>query len=535
MANLFEYFLHQLEQPKKRPSDMMNRVKLPAAARDMPALTGDEDDKKGQIKKVDTFKPSDNKEPEIEGATVTAAAKKTAEEPIDLSKRDDKKYETSVEVVDQKQVQRDALDRVNGVTRRTRQLDNLENFGMPQPSDVVDPRTEAATDDVGGMPFDESPDPEAWQQGVELTALPSDTAPPVEGATITKLSRLEAARNDLAELRRSKPTRDDAGKGFWGLVGDMFREAVIGGGEAWRMSGGDTGATIGGMIGGAGVGAWKPEAQKLRQWERKKAEKEAEVDELQEEDLRFRQQQRAKRAEDREERRVKVSEESAKSLKEDRVERRKEREKKNKSIRWFKWRNNRKKFDHKNATKSDIDFLKEYGKTPEDVGSWDETKPNVRVVAGTSYQWDGTRGVWTAAKGLPDDASKKLISYEVTYTDPETGETRVLGTYEVPQVKAAEFQAAIGMQGRKARATKNRQDDRLEARRREFSARMKAWYAGWKVRRDNAKSAMERRKVLNEYTEMAKAIRRANALDRTSGKGGMSDEELDKELEKFPQ
>lgn len=110
-----------------------------------------------------------------------------------------------------------------------------------------------------------------------------------------------------------------------------------------------------------------------------------------------------------------------------------------------------KNFDATKATPAQIKELAEFGETPETVGSFDFTKPNVQTIAGQKFLFNpNTRSFEDA--GLPKDGSKAIVEY--TVVDPTTG---VESKYATTSERAAGFKTSLAAAGLQIQAAATRQ------------------------------------------------------------------------------
>ncbi len=108
-------------------------------------------------------------------------------------------------------------------------------------------------------------------------------------------------------------------------------------------------------------------------------------------------------------------------------------------------------FDPAKASQADTNALAQFGETPESMGAYDFTKPNVRTVAGVTYKLNPNTQSYEDV-GLPTDKSKAITDFEVT--DPNTG---TKSTYSVSNEKAASLKTQLEAAGMQISAAKERQ------------------------------------------------------------------------------
>lgn len=108
-------------------------------------------------------------------------------------------------------------------------------------------------------------------------------------------------------------------------------------------------------------------------------------------------------------------------------------------------------FDPSKASQADKNELATFGETPESIGKFDINKPDVRTVAGKSFQWNRGNGTWDEA-GLPTDGSQQIV--DITVTDPTTN---IQHTYSTTSDHAASLQEGLVRTGMQIQASKARQ------------------------------------------------------------------------------
>ncbi len=107
-------------------------------------------------------------------------------------------------------------------------------------------------------------------------------------------------------------------------------------------------------------------------------------------------------------------------------------------------------FDATKATDAQRRALAEFGESPETVGTYDFSKPDTKMVAGTLYQRNPSTGAYedTGVK----DPSKQVVEY--TIVDPDTG---VAQKYATTSERAASLKTQLKAAGMQIQAASERQ------------------------------------------------------------------------------
>lgn len=107
-------------------------------------------------------------------------------------------------------------------------------------------------------------------------------------------------------------------------------------------------------------------------------------------------------------------------------------------------------FDATKATDAQRRALAEFGESPETVGTYDFSKPDTKMVAGTLYQRNPSTGAYedTGVK----DPSKQVVDY--TIVDPDTGVTQ---KYSTTSERAAALKTQLKAAGMQIQAASERQ------------------------------------------------------------------------------
>jgi len=93
-------------------------------------------------------------------------------------------------------------------------------------------------------------------------------------------------------------------------------------------------------------------------------------------------------------------------------------------------------FDASKATPAEIAELKSIGKNPEDLGTWDRTRPDVQKINGHTFVWDNSTRTFKES-GLPIDEEKNLVDFK----------TKDGATYRVSAKTAASLQTQFDTLG----------------------------------------------------------------------------------------
>lgn len=110
-----------------------------------------------------------------------------------------------------------------------------------------------------------------------------------------------------------------------------------------------------------------------------------------------------------------------------------------------------KNFDPTKATEADVRALAEFGETPDTIGTFDFTKPNIQTIAGQKFLFNANTRSFEDA-GLPKDGSKAIVDY--TVIDPTTG---VESKYSTTSERAAGLKTQLAAAGLQIQAASSRQ------------------------------------------------------------------------------
>jgi len=157
-------------------------------------------------------------------------------------------------------------------------------------------------------------------------------------------------------------------------------------------------------------------------------------------------------------------------------------------------------FDATKATDAQKRALAEFGESPESVGTYDFSKPDTKMVAGTLYQRNPNTGAYedTGVK----DPSKQVVEY--TIVDPDTG---VAQKYATTSERAASLKTQLKAAGMQIQAATERlqstqqHSEKMMGIRNEAERRMKEFEA---IQKEIAEAKDQKRKIELEGIKAAK-------------------------------